>query len=101
MQIYAVFVSEIVRIPLARARGERERQFRDLAAFGYGKVRRFLLFTVWSIFAITLWLLYTQAFILPPSALFFVLSGNGLSSCWIDRRQPFFLGLKKGDPNGI
>jgi hypothetical protein len=56
---------------------------------------------VWSIFAITLWLLYTQAFILPPSALFFVLSGNGLSSCWIDRRQPFFLGLKKGDPNGI
>ena len=64
MQIYAVFVSEIVRIPLARARGERERQFRDLAAFGYGKVRRFLLFTVWSIFAITLWLLYTQAFIL-------------------------------------
>jgi uncharacterized membrane protein len=38
--------------------------FAVLAAFGYPRVRRFLLFTVWSMFAVTLWLLYTQAFIL-------------------------------------
>lgn len=38
--------------------------FAILAAFGYGRVRRLLLFTVWSMFAVTLWLLYTQAFIL-------------------------------------
>jgi uncharacterized membrane protein len=38
--------------------------FAILAAFGYAKVRRFLLITVWSMFAVTLWLLYTQAFIL-------------------------------------
>jgi uncharacterized membrane protein len=38
--------------------------FAILAAFGYARVRRFLLFTVWSMFAVTLWLLYTQAFIL-------------------------------------
>ena len=38
--------------------------FATLAAFGYAGVRRFLLITVWSMFAVTLWLLYTQAFIL-------------------------------------
>ena len=38
--------------------------FAILAAFGYARVRRLLLFTVWSMFAVTLWLLYTQAFIL-------------------------------------
>src|SRR5438105_946881 len=38
--------------------------FAILAAFGDARVRRFLLFTVWSMFAVTLWLLYTQAFIL-------------------------------------
>ena len=38
--------------------------FAILAAFGYARVRRFLLFMVWSMFAVTLWLLYTQAFIL-------------------------------------
>jgi uncharacterized membrane protein len=38
--------------------------FAILAAFGYAKVRRFLLITVCSMFAVTLWLLYTQAFIL-------------------------------------
>ena len=35
-----------------------------LAAFGYAKVRRFLLITIWSMFAVTLWLLYDQAFII-------------------------------------
>src|SRR5205809_6091375 len=29
--------------------------FAILAAFGYVRVRRFLLFTVWSMFAVTLW----------------------------------------------
>lgn len=38
--------------------------FATLAAFGYARLRRFLLITVWSMFAVTLWLLYTQAFIL-------------------------------------
>ena len=38
--------------------------FAILAAFGYARVRLFLLFTVWSMFAVTLWLLYAQAFIL-------------------------------------
>src|SRR5438045_9432049 len=38
--------------------------FAVLAAFGYARVRRFLLFTVWSMFAVTLCLFYTQAFIL-------------------------------------
>ena len=38
--------------------------FAVLAAFGYARVRRFLLLTVGSMFAVTLWLLYTQAFIL-------------------------------------
>src|SRR2546429_6968770 len=35
--------------------------FAILAAFGYARVRGFLLFTVWSMFPVTLWLLYTQA----------------------------------------
>jgi len=38
--------------------------FTILAAFGYAKLRRFVLIAVWSMFAVTLWLLYTQAFIL-------------------------------------
>jgi uncharacterized membrane protein len=38
--------------------------FAILVVFGYAKLRRFLLITVWSMFAVTLWLLYTQAFIL-------------------------------------
>src|SRR6266550_3096968 len=38
--------------------------FAILGAFCYARVRRSLLFTVWSMFAVTLWLLYTEAFIL-------------------------------------
>lgn len=38
--------------------------FAILTAFGHARVRRFLFITVWSMFAVTLWLLYTQAFIL-------------------------------------
>ena len=38
--------------------------FAVLGAFGYAKVRRFLLITVWSMFAVTLLLLYDQAFVL-------------------------------------
>src|SRR4029077_6870165 len=38
--------------------------FAVLLAFGYAQVCRCLVFTLWSMFAVTLWLLYTQAFIL-------------------------------------
>ena len=38
--------------------------FAIFAAFGYGKARNFLAWTVWTMFAVTLWLLFTQAFLL-------------------------------------
>jgi len=38
--------------------------FATFAAFGYGKARNFLTWTVSTMFAVTLWLLFTQAFLL-------------------------------------
>jgi uncharacterized membrane protein len=38
--------------------------FATFAVFGYGKARSFLAWTVWTMFAVTLWLLFTQAFLL-------------------------------------
>lgn len=38
--------------------------FAILAAFGHGYARRFLTFTVGTMFAVTLWLLFVQAFLL-------------------------------------
>ena len=62
--------------------------FAILAAYGYARVRRLLLFTVWSMFAVTLWLLYTQAFILHAfcryclfsAAMVFLLAGLVVAS---------------------
>src|SRR5438046_9803019 len=41
--------------------------FAILAAFGYARVRRFLLFPVWSMVDVTLLLLYAHALIIPGS----------------------------------
>jgi uncharacterized membrane protein len=38
--------------------------FATFAAFGYGRARTFLALTVGAMFAVTLWLLYVQAFLL-------------------------------------
>jgi uncharacterized membrane protein len=38
--------------------------FATFAAFGYGRARTFLTLTVAAMFAVTLWLLYVQAFLL-------------------------------------
>ena len=38
--------------------------FATFAAFGYGRARTFLALTVAAMFAVTLWLLYVQAFLL-------------------------------------
>jgi uncharacterized membrane protein len=69
--------------------------FAILAAFGYAKMRRFLLITVWSMFAVTLWLLYTQAFILHAfcryclfsAAMVFLLAGLIVASPCHHRRS--------------
>ena len=44
------------------------------AAFGYGKARKFLSLTVWTMFAMTLWLLFTQAFLLHAFCRYCLLS---------------------------
>jgi uncharacterized membrane protein len=57
--------------------------FATFAAFGYLLARKFLMLTVWSMFAFTLWLLYVQAFqvhafcryCLFSAALVFLLAG--------------------------
>ena len=57
--------------------------FATFAAFGYLLARRFLMITIWSMFAFTLWLLYVQAFQLHTfcryclfsAALVFLLAG--------------------------
>ena len=62
--------------------------FAIMTAFGYAKLRRFVLIAVWSMFAVTLWLLYTQAFILHAfcryclfsAAMVFLLAGLVVAS---------------------
>lgn len=57
--------------------------FATFAAFGYRRARLFLMITVWAMFAVTLWLLYLQAFVLHAfcryclvsAALVFLLAG--------------------------
>ena len=48
--------------------------FATLAAFGYSRVRRFLVLTVAAMFLGTLWLLYLQAFVLRAYCTFCLLS---------------------------
>lgn len=38
--------------------------FATFAAFGHMRARKFFVLTVWTMFAVTLWLLYVQAFLL-------------------------------------
>lgn len=60
--------------------------FATFAAFGYGRAPRFLTLTVGAMFAVTLWLLYVQAFLLHAfcryclfsAALVFLLGALGL-----------------------
>jgi uncharacterized membrane protein len=57
--------------------------FSTFAAFGYARARTFLMLTVATMFAVTLWLLYVQAFVLHAfcqyclfsAALIFLLTG--------------------------
>jgi uncharacterized membrane protein len=57
--------------------------FATFALFGYRRARLFFMITVWAMFAVTLWLLYVQAFILHAfcryclvsAALIFLLAG--------------------------
>jgi uncharacterized membrane protein len=57
--------------------------FATFAAFGYPRARTLLALTVWSMFAVTLWLLYVQAFLLHAfcryclvsAALIFLMAG--------------------------
>ena len=57
--------------------------FATFAAFGYARARTLLTLTVWAMFAVTLWLLYVQAFLLHAfcryclfsAALIFLLTG--------------------------
>jgi uncharacterized membrane protein len=57
--------------------------FATFAAFGYPRARTLLTLTVWSMFAVTLWLLYVQAFLLHAfcryclvsAALIFLMAG--------------------------
>ena len=57
--------------------------FATFAAFGYPRARILLTLTVWSMFAVTLWLLYVQAFLLHAfcryclvsAALIFLMAG--------------------------
>jgi uncharacterized membrane protein len=57
--------------------------FATFAIFGYRRARPFFMITVWAMFAVTLWLLYVQAFILhafcryclASAALIFLLAG--------------------------
>ena len=62
--------------------------FATLAGFGSERARRFFAWTVWTMFAMTLWLLYVQAFILHAfcryclfsAAFTFLLAGLAVAS---------------------
>ena len=48
--------------------------FATFAAFGYVRARKFLSILVWAMFAVTLWLLFTQAFLLHAFCRYCLLS---------------------------
>ena len=68
--------------------------FATFAAFGYSRARKFLGYTIWVMFAVTLWFLFVQAFLLHAfcryclfsAAIVFLLTGLAVASPTSDNR---------------